>query len=77
MQPDLEKLRPLLMGLIDGELTPEEAAEVQRALIRSQALQDEYEQLRETSNHLEAISMLEPGDHVANRLWKNPYHRMA
>ena len=48
-----------------------------RTSLRSQALRDEYEQLRETSNHLEAISMLEPGDHVAHRLWKNPCHRMA
>ncbi len=59
MHPDIEKTRPLLMGLIDGELIPEEAAEVNQALIRSQALRDEYERLRETSQRLEAISMLD------------------
>ncbi len=77
MHPDIEKTRPLLMGLIDGELIPEEAAEVNQALIRSQALRDEYERLRETSQRLEAISMLEPAGHVTRELWKSPYHRLA
>lgn len=77
MHPDLDNLRPLLMGLIDGELTPEEAAQVNEALIRSQPLREEYEKLLESSQALESLSMLEPADHVTNRLWKQPYHRLA
>ena len=46
MNEDLNEYRPLLMGLMDGELTPEEAAKVNDALIRSAVLRDEYEKLR-------------------------------
>jgi len=77
MEIDLEKYRPLLMGLIDGELTPVEAVEVNDALMRSADLRDEYEKLRETTGRLEAISFLEPTDKVARELWNSPYHRLA
>ncbi len=77
MNLDLEEYRPLLMGLMDGELTPEEAARVNDALIRSNALREEYEKLRETTGRLEAISLLEPTDQIARELWSSPYHRLA
>ena len=77
MNVDLEHYRPLLMGLMDGELTPEEAADVNQALNRSAVLREEYEKLRETTGRLECISMLEPSDKVARELWNSPYHRLA
>lgn len=77
MNTDLEKYRPLLMGLMDGELTPEEAADVNRALTRSEALREEYEKLRETTHRLDAISVLEPSDKIVRELWNSPYHRLA
>lgn len=73
----MDQYRPLLMGLMDGELSPEEAAEVNRALTRSAALREEYERLRESSGKLQSLSMLEPGDRVLRSLWKSPYHRLA
>ena len=77
MEIDLERYRPLMMGLMDGELTPEEAAEVNQALNRSAVLREEYKKLREATGRLECISMLEPADEVARELWNSPYHRLA
>ena len=77
MNVDIEHYRPLLMGLMDGELTPEEAAEVNQALNRSATLREEYENLRKTAGCLNSISLLEPTDAIARELWNSPYHRLA
>ena len=74
---DIEKYRPLLMGLMDGELSPEEAAEVNEALTRSAALRDEYEMILASAGKLESLSMVEPADEIARRIWRSPYHRLA
>ena len=55
MDIDLDKYRPLLMGLMDGELSPEEAADVNEALTRSSLLREEYEKLRETIQSLRQV----------------------
>lgn len=72
---DLEKYRPLLMGLMDGELSSEEAVDVNEALNRSADLRAEYEKIREGTGKLDALSLLEPSDEIARRLWKSPSHR--
>ena len=77
MPIDLNHYRPLLMGLMDGELTPEEAADVNDALIRSSELREEYERLCQTGDHLQPMSFLEPGDDVTRKLWKSPHHHFA
>ena len=73
----LNHYRPLLMGLMDGELTHEEAANVNGALVRSSELREEYERLCQTGNHLQPMSFLEPGDEVTRKLWKSPHHHFA
>lgn len=70
---ECEKYKPLLMGLIDHELTPEEAAEVNNHLNRCAKCRDEYESLRETSAKIESISFKEPGDEILETLWNPPY----
>ena len=77
MKPEFEKYRPLLTGLLDGELEAEEAAEVNDALIRSAELREEYERLCQADEKLRSMSAIEPGDEVIRRLWKSPYHRVA
>ncbi|MEN9021535.1 MAG: hypothetical protein GWQ05_26165 [Verrucomicrobiaceae bacterium] len=77
MPIDLNHYRPLLMGLMDGELTHEEAANVNGALVRSSELREEYERLCQTGNHLQPMSFLEPGDEVTRKLWKSPHHHFA
>ena len=74
---DCETYRALLMGLIDDELTPEEASDVNAHLIRCAACREEYEELRKTAAQIEKISFDEPQDEVLKRLWKRPYSRFA
>jgi len=72
-----EEFRQLLMGLMDDELTPEEASALNDHLIRCAACRGEYETLRETCEKLERVSFLEPTDEVLRELWRNPYSRFA
>ncbi len=74
---DCNKYKGLLMGLIDGELTPEETGEVDAHLIKCNSCREEYEQLRETSAKIETVSFNEPQDEVLERLWKSPYSRLT
>ena len=76
-EPEFEKYRPLLTGLLDGELTAEEAADVNDAMIKSSALREEYEGLCSSDEELKHLSMMEPGDEVARRLWKSPFNRFV
>lgn len=74
---DCEKYKPLLMGLIDQELTPEESSEVNAHLVKCEACREEYEQLRETGDKISAVSFDEPQDDVYKKLWKSPYSRFV
>ena len=72
-----EPFRPLLVGLLDGELTVRERSEINDHMIRCAACREEYERLRETSGKLEALSCKEPTDEVLRRLWRNPFSRIS
>lgn len=77
MNTQYEKYRPLLTGLLDGELTAEEATEVNDAMIKSAELREEYNRLCHADEELKHMSTIEPGDEVVRRLWKNPFHFLA
>lgn len=72
-----EKFRPMLVGLLDRELDPQESAEVNEHLMRCSACREEYERLRETSGKLESVAFEEPSDEVLRRLWRNPFSRIS
>jgi hypothetical protein len=72
-----EKYRPLLVGLLDRELDPQESAEVNEHLIRCSECREEYEKLRETSGKLESVAFEEPSDEVLRRMWRNPFNRLG
>jgi anti-sigma factor RsiW len=72
-----ESFKGLLVGLLDGELNPDEAHQVNEHLTRCAACRTEYEQLRETTGKLAAISFQEPDDAVLAQVWKSPYSRLA
>jgi predicted anti-sigma-YlaC factor YlaD len=68
-----ERYKPLLMGLIDQELTSEEAADVNQHLNRCSKCRTEYESLRETGARIGAVSFKEPEDEILETLWNPPY----
>lgn len=72
-----ESFKGLLVGLLDGELTPDETHQINEHLTRCAACRAEYEQLRETTGKLNAISFHEPTDAVLAQVWKSPFSRLA
>ena len=77
MNKDQEECRRLIAGLLDGELTPEERIAANDCLRRSEQCRREYEQLLETSPHLQNLTLREPEDRVLEQLWRAPYHRLV
>lgn len=77
MTKDCEKYKGLMMGLMDNELTEEEAGEVNSHLTRCEACREEYRQLQKTTTKLKDISYAEPHDEVLDRVWKSPYSRFT
>lgn len=74
---DCHHCRNLLVGLLDGELTPDEAREVNEHLIRCAGCRAEHERLRETTARLRALSYQEPADAVLAQVWRSPYSHFA
>jgi len=74
---DCETIQPLLMGLMDGELTPEQLSAVNRHLIRCEACRREYEDLRAACDPLRGLAFEEPDQKRLVRLWKAPYSRLT
>lgn len=72
---DCEADKPLLAGLLDGELTPEETREIVDHLMRCAGCRSDYEKLRETSGKLSAISFQEPDDATLAQVWRSPFSR--
>ncbi|MCX8109465.1 MAG: zf-HC2 domain-containing protein [Verrucomicrobiae bacterium] len=72
-----ESFKGLIVGLLDGELTPEETRLINEHLNRCAACRGEYEKLRETTGKLASVSFMEPTDAVLEQVWKSPYSRFA
>jgi anti-sigma factor RsiW len=77
MTKNCEKYKGLMMGLMDNELSEEEASEVNSHLTRCAACREEYRQLQKTTAALKDISYAEPHDEVLDRVWKSPYSRFT
>jgi hypothetical protein len=71
------QFKGLLVGLLDGELTPDETRQINDHLTRCASCRDDFEKLRETTGRLGAISFHEPDDAVLAQVWKAPYSRLA
>lgn len=74
---ECHEFKPLLVGLLDGELTAEETRAVNEHLIRCAACRAEHEKLRTTTGRLRALPYPEPTDAVLAAVWKSPYSRFA
>ena len=72
MDNDFEKYKTMLSGMLDGELSPEEASELNNALIKSEKLRHEYEKLCATDISLQKLSMLEPEDEIRKKTLEKP-----
>lgn len=77
MTKDCKKYKTLIMGLIDDELTPAEASDVNNHLIKCSSCRNEYEMLKKSSDSLEGLTYMEPRDVDLDRIWKSPYSKFA
>jgi len=74
---ECEAVKPLLSGMIDGELTPEQAVAVNRHLTRCDACRMHYEELREACAPLDELGVAAVENVRLGRLWKRPGNRLA
>lgn len=72
-----EEYKSTMMGLMDDELTEEEAVRVNDHLIRCESCREEYEQLKQTSGKMEGMDLKEPDGDIVNKAWKSPYSRLT
>ena len=72
-----EKYRPMLVGLTDDELTPEEISDVNQHLNRCASCRNEFDDLSKQSEQFELPSFKEPEDVVLEQLWKSPFSRLT
>lgn len=70
---EMERKRALLMGLMDGELSPEETSEIQEYLRRDQQLRDEYMDLVRAGDALQLLGETELDEQRLRRLWRTPF----
>ena len=77
MQKSDDEIQGLLMGLLDGELSAEEANFVSDLLRKNERWRLEYESLLEAHTTLQGLSFEEPEDRVLRELWRSPYSKFA
>jgi len=62
-----EEMHGLMMGYIDGELSPSERAAFEEALARDPTLGEELEQFKVFKQEMAQVASLEVSDHVLRR----------
>ncbi|MCK5145418.1 zf-HC2 domain-containing protein [bacterium] len=72
---DCKKYKTLLIGLMDGELSPEEIHDVNKHLVKCELCRNEYDALSSAGMEIEKVTFAEPSEAELNRLWKAPYSR--
>ena len=71
-----ETCKPLLSGLIDNELTPQERQDVVGHLGRCESCRQEQQQLIGADQKLQYLSFEEPDEAVYRKFWFNPVTRL-
>lgn len=72
-QMEMDRKQQLLMGLMDGELSLEETAEIRECLRREQSLRDEYNQLLRAGDALALLGEAELDEQRLRALWRSPF----
>lgn len=68
-----DERRAQLMGLMDGELSPEETSQINNLLMRDAALREEYETLCRACGKLDRVHFEMPDEADLRKLWKSPF----
>ena len=76
MQRDCEEIGSLISGYIDGELDPEQRAQVEAHLAECGACRDEVARYREMAEVVDTMRFREPPDDVWRQYWQGVYNRL-
>jgi anti-sigma factor RsiW len=71
-----ERVGRLLMGGLDGELSPDEREELERLLRDDPAVRDEWERLLRLREVTATMTLQRPPDEVWDRYWTGVYRRI-
>lgn len=72
-----ETYRPLMVGLLDNELSPTEKQEINTHLLRCESCRKEFDEMREMAGKLSVPPFKEVEDKVLDRLWNSPHSRLV
>ena len=72
-----EDYRPLIAGLLDGELDGAQTEDLNRHMVQCAACREEYDSQLEAAQLLDRASFQEPTDEALTKLWRSPYSRAA
>lgn len=71
-----ERVRELLTGALDGELTPEMRAEFDKLLAAQPELRDEWRRLTRVKEVTESMRLRKPPEETWDRYWNSVYSRL-
>jgi predicted anti-sigma-YlaC factor YlaD len=69
-------MRPLITGYIDGELSPEQRATLEKHLAECEDCRREMEQMSRLTEELAGMEFHEPSDDDLERYWSCVYNRL-
>ncbi len=71
-----ERVRHLLMAELDGELSSEDRAELERLLAGDPGLREERERMKRVKEVTSAMALREPPEEVWESYWQHVYNRV-
>lgn len=71
----MNHIRRLMMRALDDELSPEQRAELDRALAHDESLRGEWEKLRTVKEVTDTMSYREPPEEVWDDYWVSVFNR--
>ena len=76
MEDECRACRDLISGYLDGELTPEEQAKVERCLEESEAFRKEFERMKQFVNATSDLAVEMPPEEVWDTFLDGVYNRV-
>ena len=72
---DAERARRLMMGALDGEISPEERRELDTMLETSSEFREEWEQMNRVKEVTSTMALREPPEEIWGEYWTSVYNR--
>lgn len=74
--PDPDRKKWLMMGALDGELTPADQAEWESLLAADATLRQEFEDMKSLREATKSLAIKSPPDEIWTEYWTSVYQRL-